>query len=138
MAIEEGQETLIVTTTERTWRTIIETPDRQDPSVEAFRETVRKTADGTVISRDKESVRVERSLSAAVANNDQVTVTFKGKEYVIPAVVMGMAIPAFIDLWRTQDKQRAADRDAAAAADRAAIAAAEAEAAAAEGVPTNG
>ena len=100
MATEQGTSTIVVTTEERTWRTNIETPKGGDPVVTAYRETIKTLSDGTVLGRDQMSIRVDRSFSSTVANDDKVTL-LNGK--VISAVEMAEAVAAFIDMWRHQD-----------------------------------
>ena len=106
MAIEIGSETADIKTLDRTWRTQIESKHGEDPWVEGFRERIR-SVNGEVIGRNQNHAKVSRTLSAAIANGDEVTVNVDGKNVTFTALEMAMAIPAFIDLWAGQDEAAA-------------------------------
>jgi hypothetical protein len=107
MATDLGETVLTVKTSERTWRTEIESPLGAVPSITAHRETVR-AAGGNVISRAS-GIQVGRSF--ADLGDDSVTVA--GKSY--SAKEIAAVIPAFIDKWRSEDIAAAAKQPALAA-----------------------
>lgn len=96
MALDQGTETLAITTQERSWRITIETPKGGDPTVTVHRETVRTAPDGTIISKEP-CGQVSRSLSVTAAQ------TFKvgGNSYSV-AEIAGV-IAAIADAWRQED-----------------------------------
>lgn len=96
MAIDQGTETLAITTQERTWRINIETPKGGDAVVTVHREKVRTYPDGTVISREMVA-EVRRSLSATAAQQ----ITLGGNTYTV-AEIAGV-ISAIADAWREED-----------------------------------
>ncbi len=100
MAIDQGTETMIIASQERTWRVNIETAKGEDPVVTVWREVVRTAPDGSVISRESAG-DFSRSLSEVAAE----TITVPGSS---PAITLTMAqlaaaIAATADQWRLQD-----------------------------------
>lgn len=98
MAVDQGSQSVVVTTQERTWRVNIETAKGADPVVTVFRELIKWTEDGTMISRG-EAQSATRSLSA-VAND---TITVPGTAIVITMAQVAATIAATADLWRQED-----------------------------------
>jgi hypothetical protein len=96
MAIEQGTETVTVTSQERTWRVNIETAMGADPVVTAFRETIRTASDGSVISKEPAG-STERRLSAV----ETQSFTVNGKAYT--GAEIADIIAAVADTWRQQD-----------------------------------
>lgn len=106
MAIDQGTETLVVSTQERSWRISIDTPKGGDPVVTVHREIVRTAPDGAVISKET-CAQVSRSLSATAAQ------TFKigGASYTVAEIAT--VIAAVADIWREEDIKIEAQRVAA-------------------------
>lgn len=96
MAIDQGTETLTITTKERTWRINIETAKGGDPTVTVHRETVRTTPDGTIISKEP-CGQVSRLLSVTAAQ------TFKIGGAVYTMGEIAGVIAAIADAWRAED-----------------------------------
>jgi hypothetical protein len=101
MAIEQGTETVAVTTEERTLHVTIDTPKGGDPTVMVFREIVRTTPDGAVLSKQDGAI-VQRSLSQVAEETFAVgDKTYTGAE--IAALISAVA-----DTWRQQEIAAAA------------------------------
>lgn len=108
MAIEQGTETIAVTSQERTWRINIETAKGADPVVTAFREVVKTAADGSVISHEAAS-SAERKLSTVLKE----TITVPGTATVLTMAQLAATIAATADQWRTEDIAAASANKAA-------------------------
>ena len=96
MAIDQGTETIAVTSEERTWRVNIETPKGGDPVVTVWRETVRTGQDGAVLSRETVA-SVERALSKVA---DQM---FDVGKSVCSVGEIAETIAVIADTWRQED-----------------------------------
>lgn len=102
MAIDQGTETVVVTTQERTWRINIETAMGADPVVSVYRETVKTDYDGTVVSKDRAPDVLPRNFSAVAKQS----FTVGGKTYGMAEIA---GVIAFIaDTWRQEDIAAAA------------------------------
>lgn len=101
MAIDQGTETIAITTQERSWRINIETPQGGDSTVTVHRETVRTAPDGSAISHEP-CGQVSRSLAATAAQ----AISVGGNDYTV-AEIAGV-ISAIADAWRQEDIDAAA------------------------------
>lgn len=97
MAIDKGETTLTVRTSERTWRVEIETARGQVPTITAHRETIR-VAGEDLISRET-GIVVRRSLDELEQSKDSVT----AYGITVTALQMAALVAAFVDQWREQD-----------------------------------
>lgn len=96
MAINQGTETVEVTTQERTWRINIETAKGADPIVTAYREIIKTGPGGVIISKELVG-SVERSLSAVAGQ----IFTIGGQSYTSAEIATVIAVIA--DIWREED-----------------------------------
>ncbi len=96
MAIDQGTETVSISTQERTWRINIETPLGQTPVVTAFREIIKADSGGTIFAR---AIGIEVSrLADAVA-----TEKFTAAGATVTGAQLAALISKAVDQWRQQD-----------------------------------
>lgn len=96
MAIEQGTQTLAVTTEERTWKVEVFCEKGADPIVRIHRQLVRTNAAGEVLSVDNNAT-VERRQSEVGADSITATgVTVTGNQ-------LAALVSAAADQWRTED-----------------------------------
>lgn len=100
MAIDQGTETLAVTSQERTWRVNIETAKGSDPVVTVYRESVKTGPDGAIIAKERVT-DTQRSLSGIAAQQ----YTVGGKDYTTAEIAT--VISAIADTWREEDIAKA-------------------------------
>lgn len=100
MAIDQGTETVAITTEERTWRITIDTPKGADPTVTIHRQTVRSTPDGSVLAVDNINNPIRRSLSTIA--KEEITVD----GVTLSGVQTAAFLSAWADMWRQQDIDR--------------------------------
>lgn len=105
MATTLSTDTLTITTTERTWRTTIESQAGADYILTAHRETVRK-AGATLIAKDQNAGVVTRALSVVLGEEH----ICEDGTIVTPAHV-AEALTAWIDGWRAADLAPAPEPD---------------------------
>jgi|SRR5947209_9693779 len=106
MAIDQGTETLAIKTQERTWRLTIETPKGGQYVATAYREVVRTTPDGTVISKEPSGM-TSRVLSDVQAEVQPFTPAAAG--WISGAELAGL-LAARADAWRQADLEAEAAR----------------------------
>jgi hypothetical protein len=96
MAIEQGTETVAVTSEERTWRVEIFTDKGIDPLVRVHRQVIKSLADGTVLSIQDNAI-VER-LQSAVMND-----SFTAAGVTVSGAALAALISQAADQWRAED-----------------------------------
>lgn len=96
MAIDQGTETVSISTQERTWRINIETPIGQTPTVTAFREIIKSDGGGTIFAREI-GIEVSRLADAVAAE------TFTAAGATVTGAQLAALISKAVDQWRQQD-----------------------------------
>lgn len=96
MAIEQGTETVSLTSEERTWRVEIFTDKGIDPLVRVHRQVIKSTADGTILSVQDNAI-VER-LQSAVMND-----SFTAAGVTVTGAQLAALISQAADQWRAED-----------------------------------
>lgn len=100
MAIDQGTTTETITSQERTWRINIETTINTDPVITVYRQAVKTSGDGSVISIDSAPI-VVRNLSEVATQE----FTVNDKTYTM--FELATVIAAVADTWRTEDMKNA-------------------------------